>query len=336
MFAQNAINRHPTDVQAPPNHANHDNLPGSHNGVGQDMNARVPYHQPTLATIGASHEPEDFVFVRAAASERRQDVDDDEPSSRSKMWDPVKECSDPNTIQADLPGFLPGGHSYSQAQDNRQQSMNSRTRGTAPIGLPPYPQPHDLAFAYSESALAGSQMFQNGHPYDQFHRNKYLYKDIMISPRRLGDSSGQNGQQSLESMTGEAALLRIQPQQAGYLHGLFQDNGQQLLGLGSRMPNSLVPHESAHSRPSSPSMSSNISTQRRADSQQAYGLQRQSPSASMSPAKRMGRYAEALDRESNHTEAVRAYEQACALFQEVIIRSCSLEERMECDTAVGQ
>ena len=56
----------------------------------------------------------------------------------------------------------------------------------------------------------------------------------------------------------------------------------------------------------------------------------------MSQALSMASNAERLDQQSNFKEAVRAYEQACALLQGVIIRSGSVEERMSCGHAVSQ
>ena len=50
----------------------------------------------------------------------------------------------------------------------------------------------------------------------------------------------------------------------------------------------------------------------------------------------MANNAERLDQQSNFKEAVRVYEQACSLLQEVITRSSSVEERMSYGHAVSQ
>ncbi|CAF9923510.1 MAG: hypothetical protein ALECFALPRED_002396 [Alectoria fallacina] len=359
--AQNDINGQVTHVGVPTNGASYDLLTGSYMEVGQSMTARNPYHWPTSAMDGASHEREDFASDRAAARVRRRNPVDEEPSSRAKMWDPVKDCSGPNSIQADLPMFLPvrhdgsgqlmdttanvapmglhfcqGDHAYSQAKDYREHFTNSRTSTTASMSLFPYSQPHAMASAFNGNASMGSQPFQAGHPYDQFHHSRQHqsgFENVSILPQHLRDSSGQNQQQSLDSITRGAALIDIQPRQTGHIYSQSQDSGYQLADKESRMPALMASHELARPRPPSPIAPSNLSTQRKPDYREVNCLQRRNLSATMSQALTMAHYAETLDRQSNYTEAVRAYGQACALFREAIIRSCSLEERTECDNA---
>ena len=392
--SQNNINTQVNDAQTPINGAVY-GLSGSNIEFGQDRDARIPYHQPTSAMDGAPHGQEDFAPLRAAARVRRQDPVDDEASSRAKMWDPVKDCSDPNTLQADLPAALPGGHNsneqsmdsttrnatrmdlpfchddhpYGQGQGNRQHSTNSGTTGSASMGQFPYPQshpmasgyqgsalmdllpylqPHAIASGYQGSASMASQALQVGHPYDQFQRSRRHqsgYEDISILPPHLRESSGQNRQQSLESITRGTALMGIQPPQASYLHGSDQENRQQHMALEPGMPAPMASHElsrpwrsSSLTNPNSSthSLTSKDAISAKLDYEQAHCLQRQNPSADMSRALGMARYAESLDQQSNYEEAVGAYEQACALFQEAIIRSYNLEERMECNNAVSQ
>ena len=158
---------------------------------------------------------------------------------RTKMWDPVKDCSDPNTTQADVPGFL-----------------------SALSTLPPH----------------------------------------------LRDSSGQGGKQSVESITRESVLMGIQPRHHGNLHDHAQEQGQ-MTGIETRMPTSTA----------SPEITDPLD-----------------PPANMSRAISMMRDAETLAQQSRRPEAVRAYEEACALLQDVIIKSFSLEERMACNDIVSQ
>ena len=392
--SQNNINTRGNDAQAPTNGAVYD-LSGSNIEVGQDRDARIPYHQPTSAMDGAPHGQENFAPLRAAARVWRQAPGDDEALSRAKMWDPVKDCSDPNTHQTDLPGFLPGGnnsseqpldsttrnatrmdlplchgdHPYGQGQGNRQHFTNSGTTGSGLTDLLPYPQPypmgseyqgsalmdllthpqpHTIASGYQGSASMASQALQVGHPYDQFQRSRQHqsgYENISVLPPHLRESSGQNRQQSLESITRGTALMGIQSLQANYLHDSDQQNRQQHMAFETGMPAPMASHELSRPRRSSPLTSPNSSTHSptskvvisaKLDCEQANCLQRQNPSVSMSRALGMARYAESLDQQSNYKEAVGAYEQACALFQEVIIRSYNLEERLECDNAVSQ
>lgn len=244
---------------------------------------------------------------------------------------------------------------HGQAQDNRQQFVGSGSRGAATIGLLTYPESNAMASGYQGSASMGLRPFQVSHSYDKMitqphhqstmepsdlaiqrsHQLQSGYENISILPPRFKDSSGQNGNQSLESLTRGAASMALQPRQAGYSHGHSQENGQQLTGMESRRPASMVSNESTRPRHPPPSKTSNLLRQR-SDSQQSDRLQRQSPSASMSQALSMARHAETLDQQSNCKEAVRAYERACAVFQQVIIRSCSFEERMKCNDAVSQ
>ena len=358
---------------------------GTNVEVDHGIDASIPYHHPTSAVDGASYEDEDFTPHKAAARVRRQNHVDEETLSRAKMWDPVKDCSDPNTTQADLSGVLPcghgsdkpmdstirnatsmdfhfyhGDHRYGQAQGDRQQSTNPGIRGVASMDLPLDPQSHTMVSEYQRRASVDSQIFQVSPSYDQFQRRPQQqsgYENISALNQHFRESFGQYGQQSLESITRGAALMGIQPRQSTYFNRHSQENGQ-LMDVESRMPASMASNEVARPQRSAPcgrsqvhtaslATSSNLSTQRNSDQlahgtghhhQQADGLQPQNPlvTTTMSQALCMARYGESLDQQSNYTEAVRVYERACTLFQEVIIRSCSLEERMECDTAVSQ
>lgn len=359
-MAQNDTNSQVAHVQAITNGANYDLLTGSSLEVGQSTIAGVPYHQPISATDGAPREQEDFASLRAAARLRRRDPVDDEPLSRAKMWDPVKDCSDPNTIQADLPGFLPAGQNsheqamdpmmagvrsyfdeitYGHAQDNPQDFMISGIRVA----------PQSMALGYQENVSTGPHRFQAGHPYDQLqrrHQQQSGYGNASILPPHPQESSRRNEQQSLDSIARGAPLTDIQARQTGHLCSQSQGSGLQFTGLESRMPASTAPLLLAHHRENlnnsdfylSSTMSSNLPRRSELDSQQARRLQGQSPfkTANVSEARSMARYAETMEQRSNYTDAIRAYKAACDLFQEVIIMSCSRQERTECNNAVSQ
>ena len=363
VSSPNDMNMYFPPTQTPHGGPNLNLQTGSCNQVEQAMSTKMPHHQPTLDMDGAAHEQRDFPFITTAAHVCRPDRDDEEYSSRAKMWDPVKDCSDSHTIQADVPGFLTahhssneqsvdstvrelasmglqfsyGNHPYGgQVQDNRQHFVNSVNRGVVSSGLSPDPQSHALASGIQPSASTDSQQFPVGHLYHRPQRSRQLgHKDSSTLPSHSRNPSRQDEQQSFESMNLEAPLMDIQPHQASNSHGQSHERGEQFTGVKSGMPASMVSHESAP-RPLLPSMTLNVSTQRTSDPQQADHATRQIPSADISQALSMARYAETMDEQSNRTEALRAYEQACALFQDLIIRSSSLEDRMGWNDAVSQ
>ena len=274
---------------------------------------------------GASYEHEGLMHLLAAAAVQRQTHVDDEPSSKPTMWDPVKDCSHTSTTQADLSGFLPDGHSseqlthsavrnlpsmdldfgYDQAQGDRQQSTNSGFRGAASLGPPPYPRSHTMGLGRFSM---DSQIFHISPSYDQSRRRP-------------------------------------------------QEN-RQPMNMELRTPASTVSNETARPQRSSPCRRTQVptaslataaspSTQRGSDQvgiatghdpQQGNGPPHQSllATTAMSQALSMAHYGESLDQQSNYTEAARAYDRACALLQEVITRSGSIEEQMECNIAVSQ
>ena len=312
-------------VQVPRSGTTRDSLSGTNVEVGQGMYAGMPHHH-------------------------------DERSSTAKMWDPVKDCSDPNTTPADPSGLFPdvhsseqlmgsnarnvtstdfyslhGGHRYGQAQGARQLSTTSGIRGAASMGPPPFPLSRTMVFGPQGRALMGSQTFQRSPSYDQARRRPHHgYEDTSALDRLANESLLQNRQRPLDSIPRGAALLVKRPRRPNYLNRQHQENEQ--------------PTTPVHT--ASVSTGSNPSTQRRSDQlnigtghdpQQADSSQHQSllTTTAMSQALGMGRYGESLEQQSNYADALRVYERACALLQEVIIRSPSFEERMECDLAVS-
>ena len=359
-MAQNDINSQVAHVQAFTNGANYDLLTGSSLEVGQSTIAGIPYHQPTSAMDGAPREQEDFAPLGAAALVRRQDPADDETLSRAKMWDPVKDCSDPNTIQAGLPGFLPASqNSHAQSMDPMMAGVRSyfdeNTYGHAEDdpqdfmipGIEVAPQ--SMALGYQENASMGPYRFQARHPYDQFQRRRQQQSgdgSASMLPPHPQESSRRNERQSLDSIPRGAPLTDIQARQTGHLYSQSQGSGLQITGVESRMPASTAPLLPAHHREKlnnsdfylSSTMIPNLPRRSERDSQQARLLQDQSPSktANVSKATSLARYAETMEHHSNHTDAIRAYKAACDLFQEVIIRSGSHQERIECNNAVSR
>ena len=269
---------------------------GIHIAAGQAMNAGSQYcqgsYQPTPAIDDAPHEQEGFAHPGAAARGRQQVSIDDEHSSRTKMWDPVKECTS--------------------------------------MGPPASPQPHGMASGYRESIPMGSQPFQTGHPYHHHQRSRQVqpgYDNISISPPHLRESTWHNARQSLESMiTGATSMSGVEQRLAHALKDHSQNNGHHSMPS----PRPILPHRL------SPPANLTPSTERRSSFQhEAEGLHHHSVSATISQALSIARYAERLDQQSNYTEAIRAYAEACALFQGVIIWSHSFEERLNCDDAVS-
>ena len=355
----NDMNMHFPPTQTPHGGPKLNLLTESCNEVDQALSTKAPAHQPTLDLDDAAHEQSYLPSIRTAAHVRRQDRVDEENSSRVKMWDPVKDCSDPHSIQADVPGFLParhssneqfvdstvselasmglhfsyGNHPYGQVQDSQEHFMNSEIRGAVWSGLSPGTQSQPLASVFQPSVSTDSQQLHLGHLDHQLQRSRRVgHENLSILPSHFRNPSGQDGQQSLDSMNIGATLMGIQPHQTGNSHGHFQERDLQVTGVES---SSVASHESPP-RPLLPSMTLNLSTQGSSGLQQADYAMRQMPSAEMSQALSMAHYAERMDEESNRTEALRAYEQACALFQDLIIRSCSLEDRMGYNDAVSQ
>ncbi len=276
---------------------NYDLLTGSTN----EGSHRVSYLHHASALDGDSHEQKGFAPVRAAGDVRRQEHLDDESSSKAKMWDPVKDCSLPNTIQADLPSFLSARHGKSE------QTVDSAASGFASMGLHlSYPSP---SYGQVQDSVNRGVASTNFHPSYQ--------PDDTASGFQGGSSIGYSmGFQpfSLDSTRRGAALTGVQPRQAVNGLGNYQENCQPFTGTESRMLASMASHEAAPGRPLCPI----------------------SLSAEMSEALTMARYAETLDEQSNRAEAVQAYQRAGALLQAVIIRSCSFEERMQCNHEVSR
>ena len=368
-----------TCAQAPSNGADCNLSTESCNEVGERLSTRMPFDQVTSVTDGAAHEHKEVAPFPAATHVQRHDPVNEQCSSRAKMWDPVKDCSDLSTTQADVSGFLPAhhnssrlGHSkagastsiglhplhnihpYDQARESPQRSRNSVPRGVdlphngqshdiclgyqgnASMDLLSFPQSQGMASVYQFNASMSSQPIQAGHPLDQLQhycQPRPVYEDISTLHPHLGDPSGHIG---LQSVMKGAALMDMQPHQAAELHDHAQESGQQDTGTESRMPTAIASHELVHSRQSPSLAIANMSTQKIPGLQRANHHQRQSFFPGMSQAIEMAQYAERVDQQSNHEEAMHAYERACALFQDVIVRSCSLEERMECNAAVSQ
>lgn len=324
-YVQSDTNSQIDHVQAPRSSTTYDLLSGTNVEVGQGVYAGMQLHH-------------------------------DERSSRAKMWDPVKDCGDPNTTPVDLSALLPDGQLSQQLRD-RQQSTISGFGSTSPMGPPPRPQSHTMVLGHQGRASMGSQTFQGSHSYDQSRRRPHQlsgHEDVSALDRLVSVSLLQNRQRSLESIPRGAALLYTRPRRPNHLNRHSQENERL---MEPRMPVSMVSNVTCPQRPSpyqktqvdtAPlATGSEPSTQRRSDQitivtghdpQQADISQHQSllTTTAMSQALSMGRHGESLDQQSNYKDAVRVYEHACALLQEVIIRSPSFEERMECDLAVSQ
>lgn len=369
-FAQHDINGQVAHVQEPTNGANYDLLTGSSLEDGQSTIAGIAYDQPTSAMNGAAHEREDFAPLRAAALVQRKDPVDDEPCSRAKMWDPVKDCNDPHTFQVDLPDYTPAGqnrheqvmdsmmmdghpyyddHLYGQARDNLQRSTNSGTRGGASMGLFNYSQPQPMASGFQGNVSMRPQPFQAVHPYGQSQRRRQQrpgYGNISILPPHPEESSRQNEKQSLDLISRGAALIDTQTRQTGHLYSQPQGSALQFTSTESRMAASTAYPLPAHHTESfdnsgfysSPSIGPNLPRRIEPNPHQRSPLQDQLPfqTAIVSKAISMARYAETMEQQSNYTEAMRAYKETCTLFQEAIIRSGEHQERTECNNAVSQ
>ena len=325
------------------------------------------YHPDTPVTDRAAHEHREFSPSGSATHERRHDPVDEQYSSRAKMWDPVKDCRDPTT-QANVSGFSPVrhdssrldhsrasaststglhlphvNHPYGQSREGQQrlrglhndqaQDISLGYQGNASL---PFPQSQTMAAVYPINGSMNPQPMQVGHPHDQlqhYYQHRPVYKDISTLHPRLRHPSGHIGSQSVTKGT---ALMGMQPRQVANLHDHARESRQQDIGMGSRMPTSVMSHESVHSPQSPSSMRANMPTQRISGFQRANYHQPQSFFPGMSQAMEMAQYAKRVDQRSNREEAIRAYEQACALFQDEIIRSSSFEERMELNVAVSQ
>ena len=360
-------------AQAPSNGADFNLSTESCDEVDQRLNTRMPYHQATSVTDDAAHEHKEVAPFRAADHVRRHDPVDEQCSSRAKMWDAVRDYS---ATQADASGFLPArhkssrlGHSkasaptsigfdrphsyhpYGQARQSPHRLRNPESRGVsqpfldqphgtglgyqgnASMDLLSSPQSQAMESIYQVNASMNPQPIQVGHPHDQAQHYRHyrpMYEDISISSPHLRDPSGHFG---LQSVTKGAALMGMQPHQAAKLHDYAQESAQQDIG---RMPTAIASHELVHSRQSPSSAIPNMSTQNISGLQRANHHQHQNFFPNMSQAIEMAQYAERVDPRTNREEAIHAYERACALLQDVIIKSSSFEERTECNTAVSQ
>ena len=360
-----------TSAQAPNSSADCTVSTESSDQAHERLSTRMPYYQATPVTDGAAHERKEFVPFGSVPHERRHDPVDEQCLSRAKMWDPVKDCSGPRTTQANASGFLPVRHNSSRLDHSRASTSTSRGlhlphsnhpygqareslqrfrdlgprgiglplpdqshyiglgyRGNASMNLLPFPQSQAMASACQVNASMRSQPMQVDHPHDQlqhYRQQRPVYEDISTLHPHLRDSSGHIG---LHSATKGTALMGMQPRS--------QENGQQDIGMEFRIPTAIASYESVPPWQSSSSTMANMSTQGISGFQSADHLQRQSFFPNMSKAIEMAQYAERLEQQYNREEAMHVYKRACALFQDVIIRSSSLEERLECNAAVSQ
>ncbi|KAM0800417.1 hypothetical protein BDR22DRAFT_821604 [Usnea florida] len=328
-----------------PNRENYDLLTGSYKTIEREANARFAYHQPASAMGGSSREQEDVTPLRATSRIQRQNLVDPVSPSRGKMWDPVKDCRHSNVTQAQLPIRLPAGHErsdvfksptintmpsmyhhsyhgehpYGQAQGNRHKLVCPGNEATPPLGVLPSAPTNATTLGYQKHTSMNSQPFHvtnsynetAAQPYDQFgvepskltiqrgRQHQSVYENGLSLPAYLRHSSEQNENQASESLTKRAASMGKQPPQGSYLNGLSSEIGQQFADMESGR---LITMGSTERCPDLSTFAS-----------QAFN---------------MANNAERLDQQSNFKEAVRAYEQACVLFQGVINRSSSVEERM--------
>ena len=321
------------------------------------LSTRVLYHPTSSVRDSPADERNDFAPSETTARLRRHDPVDEESSSRARMWDPVKDCRETNTTQANIPPslparhsssgramhpttsgfslmsthFPPNAHSYGQAQEAQQHPTGLDTRGAASTGLPSYSQSHDIGSNYQVNASMGlhrylqshamasthqvdasvpPQPLQVGRQYDQiqhsFQRRPGYENDPTLLPR-FRDQSQQAGLSSAHPGVKGAAPKGVQPRHAGNSQDHSQEYGQQYTGLESRMPDSMASHSL-----------------------------RRSLSPNMLQAINIAQYGERLEENSNRVQAINAYEQACAMFQDVIVGSSSHDERRECNAAVSQ
>ena len=332
------------------------------------------YHQATPITDGAAHEHKEFAPFGSAPHERRNDPVDEQCLSRAKMWDPVKDCSDPQTTQADVSSFLPVRHNSSRIDHPKTSASTSiglhlphsnhpygqprfMDLGPRGIGLPlhgqshytglgyrangsmgllPFPQSQAMASVCQLDASMNFQPIQVDNPHDQLQHHRQqrpVYEDILTMHPHLRDPSGHIG---LQSVTNGAALMDMQSRQAVRLHDHAQKRGQQDIGMESRMPTAIASHELVHSWQSPSSTIANMSTRRISGFQSANDYQDHSFFPAMFQAMEMARYAEKVYQEFNREEAIHTYKRACGLLQDVIIKSSSFQERLECDAAVSQ
>ena len=356
-----------TCAQAPSTGADYNLSTESYNQVDEGLSTRTPYHQASSVTDGAAHEQKEFAPFRATHVLRHDPVDE-QCSSRAKMWDPVKDCSGLDTTQADVSGFLPARHNSSQlgyseagaptsiglqlphSNNPHDQARESpqwfRSSGPRGVGLPLHDPSHDIGLGYQENGSTFPQSQAMASVYHQpihaglthdhlqhYRQHRPVHEDISTLHPHLRDPSEHIG---LQSVMKGAALMGMQPRQAAELHDHAQESGQQDLGMESRMPTAIVSHELVHSRQSPSLAIANMSTQEISGAQQGNNHQRQSFFLDRSQAVEMGQYAERVDQQSNREEAIRVYERACSLLQDVIVRSGSLEERLECNSVVSQ
>ena len=162
-----------------------------------------------------------------------------------------------------------GEHPYGQAQGSRQKFVCSGTGATAPLGILPSAQTNAITLGYQRSTSMNSQPFQVSHSYNETAAQPYHqsgmepsklaiqrsrqhqsgYGNNLSLPAHLRESSEQNENQAWESLTMRAASMGTQPPQAGYLHGLSNEIGQQFADMESGKPVSMGSNESVRSQP---------------------------------------------------------------------------------------
>ena len=365
-------------TQAPSNGADRNLSTKSCDEAGEGLSTSMSYHQATSVTDGAAHEYKESAPFSAAALSRLDDALNQQCSSRDKMWDPVKDCSDLNSAQADVSGFLAArqyssrlGHSkagpstsiglhlpYSNYPYGRARESPRRFRNSGPRVVGPSDQSHDIGFGYQGNTSIGllsspmpqavaswyqpfapmnPQPTQVDHPHDQFQhyrQSRPVYEDDFPTlHQHFRDLSEDIDSQSV---TKEAALMGTQARQAAKLHDHHQENRQQDIDMEPRMPTAVASHELLHPRQSPSLAIANMSTQTIPGFERANHHQRQSFYPDIAQAFKIAKYADKADQQSDREEAMRAYGQACDLFQDVIISSGNLEERLKCNAAVSQ
>ena len=209
-------------------------------------------------------------------------------------------------------------------------------RGNASMDLLPFPQSQAMDAVCQFDASMNSQPIQVHNPHDQLQHHRQqrpVYEDILTLHPHLRDPSEHIG---LQSATNGAALMDMQSHQAVRLHDHAQKNGQQDIGMESRMPTAIASHELVHPWQSPSSTIANMSTQKIPGFQSANDHQDQSFFPAMFQAMEMARNAEEVNQEFNREAAIHIYERACTFLQDVIIKSSSFQERRGCNAAVSQ
>ena len=381
--SQDCVNQHTTHAQGPDSDAHFDLATPSSNDVGQTLSANSPNHQPTQGLECAPLEQREAMLSMNVPNSCRPDRTDDDPLSKAKMWDPVKDCNDPDPSQDQVIGFRSvyhnnseqfidptlegstskglqsphGDHPHTRPQISRQHINSIATetastslrlnrhpydaasgyKGKAAMGLYPYHQSHGMDSGYEGTFSTGLQPFQTGFPFDQPHRSLQYptqYESASTLSSKHRDPFGQLGQHSSESMTRGAAVMGMQPLPIGNFNKSAHENSQQSLSTESGLFASMVPQGPA-AQQSSLSMTSHPLAQGSSYAHQTHRPDFQTISLDLDRAFSMAHYAEKLDQDSNYAAAIPAYEQACTLFQEMLVRSCSFEERTRCNDAVS-